>query len=277
MHTERERIAMVLITTITNLGFLPSCVVVFRQKLYFPGIVGFFTMCVSFMYHLCESVASPVYMRAGQWHKLDNIGAIASFCNVSFYLMANQNKSVTRMLQYTMLLIIVILMEKGPWKLSYTIGPIVLSASLPILKWCVFSKTPPPYDWRMLRRGGIFAVCAFFCFYQGLNERDDYLRMWHGLWHLFTSVFSVYLWQVVRPSKARSRRQLDVWELQSVSMVIRVIRVITALTLIWLVGQMFVTWTLREHCWILMIVRNGSKKKEKKLIALTVDEKNNKK
>jgi predicted membrane channel-forming protein YqfA (hemolysin III family) len=36
-----------------------------------------------------------------------------------------------------------------------------------------------------LKKGIIYIIPAFFFFARGLNEHEDYLRINHGLWHIF--------------------------------------------------------------------------------------------
>lgn len=42
--------------------------------------------------------------------------------------------------------------------------------------------------------GGIFMMLAFYCFYHGLDEFKDYLRIHHGCWHVNVSLFSFFMW-----------------------------------------------------------------------------------
>ncbi len=51
--------------------------------------------------------------------------------------------------------------------------------------------------------GGVLALAAaVFCFYKGLDDRRDYLRLWHGGWHVAAgtagSCFAVAKWRVER-------------------------------------------------------------------------------
>ena len=39
-------------------------------------------------------------------------------------------------------------------------------------------------------------VVAGYCFFKGLKNKNDYLRMWHGMWHLLVCIPSFYLWQI---------------------------------------------------------------------------------
>jgi predicted membrane channel-forming protein YqfA (hemolysin III family) len=49
-------------------------------------------------------------------------------------------------------------------------------------------------------RGACFIVVAFFFFARGLDEDNDYLRLNHGLWHVFSSIaFHFFLSAKVLP------------------------------------------------------------------------------
>ena len=38
-------------------------------------------------------------------------------------------------------------------------------------------------------------ITAFYFFYRGLDDYNDYLRFYHGMWHLFISFFAFWMWQ----------------------------------------------------------------------------------
>ena len=42
-------------------------------------------------------------------------------------------------------------------------------------------------------RTAIAGLClALVCFVKGLDDHNDYLRLWHGCWHAFGAVFSYF-------------------------------------------------------------------------------------
>lgn len=51
-------------------------------------------------------------------------------------------------------------------------------------------------------------VIAFLFFYKGLDDHNDYLRFYHGLWHLFVGIFSFYVWQC---KLKENYTWMDVW------------------------------------------------------------------
>ena len=48
----------------------------------------------------------------------------------------------------------------------------------------------------MMKRGLIILGIGLFFFYQGLDEIKDYLRFYHGIWHMFVGISSMYTWQI---------------------------------------------------------------------------------
>ncbi len=58
-------------------------------------------------------------------------------------------------------------------------------------------KKIPTYNVQM-KKGAIsfFPVAAFF-FYLGLDENNDYLRFYHGMWHFTVSLWGYYLYIIL--------------------------------------------------------------------------------
>jgi len=46
----------------------------------------------------------------------------------------------------------------------------------------------------LVRRGTLILGGAFVCFYFGLDENWDYLRLFHGMWHMLVGIHSFYTW-----------------------------------------------------------------------------------
>jgi hypothetical protein len=46
-----------------------------------------------------------------------------------------------------------------------------------------------------IRKGLIIMVFGFFCFFKGLDDANDYLRMYHAIWHLLIGFSCYYVWQ----------------------------------------------------------------------------------
>ena len=39
-------------------------------------------------------------------------------------------------------------------------------------------------------------IISLFFFYKGLDDLNDYLRIWHALWHFFIGITSFYFLQI---------------------------------------------------------------------------------
>ena len=55
--------------------------------------------------------------------------------------------------------------------------------------------------------GGFFLVGAIAMFVKGLDDGNDYLRIYHSLWHVLIGVSTFYLWQL-QDKKTISMRSL---------------------------------------------------------------------
>lgn len=196
-----EQILMVLLTGITNFGGIPSIIIMFKMKRYFQAHIGFFTIFTSFMYHSLDSVDGELYLNAGSWHRLDNIGAITGFMMLFCNLVDHQNHELNINLNMIALFIAILAQEKDPWNLNYTLVPITLSIIVFLIS-TRHKKRRPAYNKEMLGKGIFWILVAAVNFALGLDEFKDYLRFYHGLWHLCVGMSSFYFWQVnVRPGE----------------------------------------------------------------------------
>ncbi len=195
-----EQLLMVIITGISNFAFTPALILLIKKKYYFPVFLGLFTEITSFMYHFMESIAlkSFLNMDEGQWHKLDNIGSISCFMSLAVYMMDNRNAETDTILNFSALILNMILQESDPWNLSYTVVPILVYFLMIYgVSWCRDRKTV--YKRKMHIYGVFTIIPGVICFYLGLDEFKDYLRFFHGCWHFFVGVSSFYIWQVNTP------------------------------------------------------------------------------
>jgi len=195
-----EQFLMVAITAVSNLAFTPALILLIRKKYYFPVFLGLFTEFTSFTYHFMESIALRKFLNMDeyQWHRLDNIGSITCFMSLAVFLMDNRNPELDIILNYTALIINLILQESDPWNLLTTVVPI-LSYFLLIHIMAWKRNRSPVYNKKMHRYGFIGLVPGVICFYYGLDEFKDYLRFFHGCWHFFIGVSSFFIWQVKAP------------------------------------------------------------------------------
>lgn len=100
-------------------------------------------------------------------------------------------------------LLILVCMEIGPWNPICTLIPI----AVPLL--VLFGKLTWQRRWADVNavqvRVALGAMAAaLVCFSFGLDDENDYLRLWHGMWHVFSGVFSYF--SVLSNSKFDKRR-----------------------------------------------------------------------
>lgn len=204
LRSEGEKFAMLLITGVTNFVSIPAIVMVYKKGLYFQFCIGFFTFFTSLMYHSLDSVLWPhLYIRAQEWHKLDNIGSIMCFVTLMIYWMDNlQHKengtyhskqfcNTDLILNLCGLFLTMIMQANHPWELQNTIIPILIFIAI-----CLFKNIcirPARFNKAYMKRGLIWMGLAVYCFIKGLDEDSDYLRIYHGLWHCGGSISSFYL------------------------------------------------------------------------------------
>ena len=92
------------------------------------------------MYHCCDSIQGDLFMSELQWHRLDNIGALMCFSILFTFLMDNRNRDLDQKINLFELFVHLILQEKDPWNVNYTIFPIIFSGLKPLIKMVIFKK-----------------------------------------------------------------------------------------------------------------------------------------
>ncbi len=225
MSTSFGNLAMFLITGITNFACLPALYLIYRKGMLLNLNIGIFTMITSFMYHGMESLQiKEIYLTPGGWHKLDNIGSILCMITLLIYLMDNLDTDsegrylsvhdcrVDRQLAYIGLFITLLMQTSHPWHLENTVVPILLYLGLFVAKILFVRK--PRYNLYYLKRGiGLLGI-AVFCFVKGLDDLNDYLRIWHGCWHMFGSISLFFTLHTVEKDKPDKTVHIDTFARQ---------------------------------------------------------------
>ncbi|OMJ83398.1 hypothetical protein SteCoe_15663 [Stentor coeruleus] len=206
-----ERIIMFIITGLSNLWCFPCLYVVYHRKMLFVFMTGIFTFVCSFMYHSMESLEiNKFYLTASQWHRVDNIGSILSLINLFVFLMDNLDyidgvyiskyeTNIDRALCYSGLFLTLFMQTKHPWDLENTIIPVALYLFILIGKVLFIRK--PRLNHKYFVRAWSIMVFGFICFYKGLDDANDYLRIWHGIWHFCGSAALFYFYQSIHKDK----------------------------------------------------------------------------
>ena len=190
-----ERVLMAIITSLSNISTVPGLFLMKYQGRIYSYYFSLFGLFVSFMYHLCESLDIIIFIPQLKWHELDNIAAIFCLNNLilSFTKIGLNIQEIER-LNYLSTLFIVIIQKRGPWDLKNTFIPIVLCVLYLIYHFIKYGI--PKYYKPQLIRGSIFFGIGLIMFVRGLDDLNDYIRIYHTLWHLFIGIAFYYLWQI---------------------------------------------------------------------------------
>ena len=112
----------------------------YQQKKEFEAFVAYFTTLTSFMYHLCDSVQQSVWMTAGKWHRLDNIGAITAFACWFIYLCRFKERRMQQRIYFFFFAVVLVAQEKSPWDERYTYAPIGAACALLLVRFVFFHR-----------------------------------------------------------------------------------------------------------------------------------------
>jgi hypothetical protein len=113
---------------------------------------------------------------------------------------------VDRHLTYSGLILTLVMQTRDPWDITNTFVPILVYILIFIFR---VTARAPRLNAQMFRRGALLMGLAFVFFVCGLNRSFDFLRIWHGLWHMTASVSLFYLMQCVDKDKPDPKLQLS--------------------------------------------------------------------
>ena len=194
-YTLSERIIMGILNALSNFVILPTLFLLYHHKDIFSYYIAYFSLLVSVMYHLCESLDIVIILEQLKWHELDNIGAIYSFSQMTLPLTKlNKNLNYKTKKNYIFFFFLLLIQQRGPWVLFNTIFPIVFDFSISFVLMYIYGK--PKFNKSTVQKAGIFMAISLFFFYKGLDDLNDYLRIWHAFWHIFISITSFYFLQI---------------------------------------------------------------------------------
>jgi predicted membrane channel-forming protein YqfA (hemolysin III family) len=210
---------MFVTTGLTNFLSFPALYVVYKRGMLFGFMVGFFTFLCSLLYHSLDSLEIPsFYITRSDWHKLDNIGSIMSLIYLAVFLMDNVDKvkekysseyegRTDRALCYFGLFVTLLMQTKHPWDIENTVIPVVLFYAILVVK-IVFYRRPRIF-FQKFYPGCAILVFGFYCFYRGLDDDNDYLRVWHGIWHCCGSSSLFYFYQSLSKHQHMASLEID--------------------------------------------------------------------
>mmetsp|Transcript_148305 Transcript_148305/g.259197 ORF Transcript_148305/g.259197 Transcript_148305/m.259197 type:complete len:224 (-) Transcript_148305:230-901(-) len=198
LQTWEETLMAMFICIITNASMLFFIVAQFRNKNWFEAVLGIATILVSTLYHSAEILGTSILgMNDGQWHRLDNVFAILCLSSLCVFFMCN-NSNNDDFFRWGFLVLILWFQERGPWDLENTIIPIVIAFSTLVGKYLWLRRLPPFVRQRPFHIGLVWLLLAVVAFSRGLDDSTDYLRFWHGLWHMFGAVAFHFFWRIDR-------------------------------------------------------------------------------
>eukprot|EP00928_Gymnodinium_smaydae_P020696 TRINITY_DN18009_c0_g1_i1.p1 TRINITY_DN18009_c0_g1~~TRINITY_DN18009_c0_g1_i1.p1 ORF type:complete len:213 (-),score=24.23 TRINITY_DN18009_c0_g1_i1:240-878(-) len=180
-------------TGATNLSLLPACFVCWRNGLYYEMVIGIMTLFTSATYHVCESLnITFLGFNEGRWHHADNVFAILSFMAIiSLFSPLKKDPRVREFVNAAWVSIAVVAQLMSPWKIEFTVVPIVISLIYVVLSM-IIARRLPRVNGRAGKKALLCLAGAIFFFVKGLNENKDWLRLFHGGWHLSVGVFFFY-------------------------------------------------------------------------------------
>ncbi|KAL0479794.1 hypothetical protein AKO1_007410 [Acrasis kona] len=215
-----DKIVEALIVFVTNLTAVPPLIGIIRKGAYVEGIIGFMSLVTSIFYHVCDSTGIEVWnMNAGNWHRLDNVFVILVAQEIAYFLtfalkiehtatrslpldtpshsnyqqhFAHEQRVVV-LFRWLGLTFCLVCQERAPWNVVFTILPIIITGFLAFLRMKLFVRYDlrPEFDPRSIKIGLVFAFIAIFFFVLGLDDKHDYLRAKHGVWHAMLG-FALY-------------------------------------------------------------------------------------
>lgn len=172
-------------------------------------------------------------MNDGHWHRLDNVFVILGCQCMAYFLLFATSKDQTALVdspaidqvhasdyadhfmheqrvlnlfRWIGLSFCLSCQEKAPWVVFYTLLPIIVPASLAMIRMFLFvpKELRPRYNTRKMMVASVLFCIAMFFFTLGLDDEHDYLRIYHGFWHMFIGFSFYYYFQCKEQPKEKS-------------------------------------------------------------------------
>lgn len=180
---------MTLLTAISNFVSIPMIIRCIKLEENFVGLMLFCSMMASFFYHFTEIYNCNIFLDFSAWHKIDNIFAITGMSIYSLYMTGNLDST---MLIYSTLIVSILAQQRDPWNINYTIGPFIMFFFIGVISNIYYKKGFPKFKYDQLFKGKLLLFVGAYFFVKGLDQHTDYLRLNHGIWHIFLGVASWY-------------------------------------------------------------------------------------
>lgn len=212
-HDDDDPYIGTVVTIISLAAGLPSVKAVYDQRRYFDAAMGILLFFSSVLYHLSDTWnTNALFLSELQWHKLDNIGVLNVFATTLINLSDFEKESTSETWRWVSLFFVLIVQEKDPWDLKWTVVPLIAFFLMPIIKfsWNYVvhgASLKPNYVWKHFWLGSVFLIgLGLPCFVLGLDDDKDPYRIFHFLWHFFGAVSAYYLNTSVKRTLMRNKQ-----------------------------------------------------------------------
>lgn len=206
----------------SHVAMLPAIVLGWRNGRRTECVIGLASVITSVIYHCLDTIGGEFAdMSALRWHRLDNVTSQITFVGIAIALMQNSDARTDEIIRWSFGLIIVVLQERAPWEVMWTVLPIAASALVCTARWCYQKQTPVIVPWAF-RGALVVGVAAAACFVKGLDDEHDFARLWHSGWHVCVGMLAYLLAESTsRFDRARkgagdaARQHLSGWALSA--------------------------------------------------------------
>eukprot|EP00930_Biecheleria_cincta_P005788 TRINITY_DN106746_c0_g1_i1.p1 TRINITY_DN106746_c0_g1~~TRINITY_DN106746_c0_g1_i1.p1 ORF type:complete len:214 (+),score=25.30 TRINITY_DN106746_c0_g1_i1:94-735(+) len=205
----QDGFAMAAATGATNIFLFPCVIVAWKLGLYYEMVIAFFTFATSAAYHTCESLnVKFLGFNEGRWHHADNVFAILGFMAIISLYSPLRHAGLRECINAMWVSIAVTAQLMSPWNIQFTVVPILIALVYVLISIAIARRLPVVDGRAGLKALAILAVAVFF-FVKGLDEKKDWLRLYHGGWHVCVGPFFCYALVASRPSNVEDKKHAD--------------------------------------------------------------------
>lgn len=113
------------------------------------------------------------------------------------FLLGNLH-SKSHILEYSTLISTMVIQQKDPWNFMYSIIPQLIYVIIGIIiRILHYNHYKVNYNWNQLYLSLLTLGLGTFFLVRGLDDKNDYLRINHGMWHITICVFGYFAFNAV--------------------------------------------------------------------------------
>jgi len=211
-YNETEHYLMIGFGLMSHTFMIPLLVMTYKQKKFHKTFIIGLTFFCSIMFRMIDALELDImFLLEEEWCTLCNVGTMAGIWMLIIDLMDNRNPDADLQLQLTSIAIALIMQEKYPFDLRYTLIPMVLYVFVVICVLLRRKRMPQYSNVKMVRKGAFLLIGALVFFYYGLDNHKDYLRISNCLWKISMSLSAFYLLQAYNKN-GTELRMIDVFK-----------------------------------------------------------------